>query len=312
MLTIHAMNIGSLDLNLLVAFDAIARERNITVAASRVGISQPAMSNALARLRRTFNDPLFVRTGRGMEPTPFAKKLSDPIRRSCTLINDALRTASNFVPENSHHRFVFYVSDIGEAVNLPIIVRHLHNVSPHITIKAAHIPQRAVHEAMMAGEVDIALGFFPTLGSGFYEQRLYRDTFVCIARADHPDIRGTLTRKQFIVAAHGVVSFVGTGHDATVEQALVRQRIKRNIGLVVQHFATLPLIISRTDLIATIPLRAANSFSNLTRIQVIKPPINIPSFEIKQHWHERFHNDPANRWMRQQIAKLFFDGSVFV
>lgn len=304
------MNIGSLDLNLLVAFDAIEQERNITVAANRIGISQPAMSNALARLRRTFNDPLFVRTGRGMEPTPFAKKLSRPIRRSCSLINDALRTAGNFEAATSRRKFVFYMSDIGEKVNLPIIMPHLQKMAPNITIKVSRIPQRDAQDAMMAGDVDIALGLFPSLAGGFYEQKLYRDTFVCIVRADHPKIGDTLTRKQFVEMSHGVVSFAGTGHDAAVEKTLARQRIKRHIGLVVQHFATLPMTISRTDLIATIPLKAAQSFSNLTQIKMLKPPINIPGFEIKQHWHERYHYDPANRWMRQQIAALFLDAGA--
>ncbi|MGH7014768.1 MAG: LysR family transcriptional regulator [Stellaceae bacterium] len=292
---------------MLVAFDAIEQERNITVAASRIGISQPAMSNALARLRRTFNDPLFVRTSHGMEPTPFAKKLSRPIRRSCSLINDALRTAGNFDAASSRRKFVFYMSDIGEAVNLPIIVQHLRKVARDISVKVSRIPPRDAHEAMMAGDVDIALGLFPNLMGGFFEQRLYCDTFVCIVRADHPEIGGVLTRKQFVEALHGVVSFTGTGHDAAVEKTLARQRIKRRIGLLVQHFATLPIIISRTDLIATIPLKAAQSFSNLIRIKMLRPPIKIPSFDIKQHWHERFHHDPGNRWMRQQIATLFLD-----
>lgn len=304
------MNIGSLDLNLLVAFDAIEQERNITVAASRIGISQPAMSNALSRLRRTFNDPLFVRTGRGMEPTPFAKKLSRPIRRSCSLINDALRTAGNFEAATSHRKFVFYMSDIGEKVNLPVIMPHLQKVAPNITVKVSRIPEHDTQDAMMAGDVDIALGLFPSLAGGFYEQRLYRDTFVCIVRADHPKIGDTLTRKQFVEMSHGVVSFAGTGHDAAVEKILARQRIRRHIGLVVQHFATLPMTISRTDLIATIPLKAAEAFSNLTRIKTLKPPINIPGFEIKQHWHERYHNDPANRWMRHQIAALFLNAGA--
>ena len=146
------MNIGSLDFNLLVAFDAIEREGSITRAAGRIGISQPALSNALARLRRVFNDPLFVRTGEGMEPTPFAKRLAKPIRRGCDLINEALRTATDFDPKISTRSFSFYMSDIGEIVNLPVILRHLQKVAPLITVKVSRIPQHDVHKAMEAGE----------------------------------------------------------------------------------------------------------------------------------------------------------------
>lgn len=296
-----------IDLNLLNAFDAIFRERNITLAANRIGLSQPAMSNALARLRRSLNDPLFVRTARGMEPTPYAEKLAQPIGDACELIKGALRIGTEFDPMSSTRVFTFYMTDIGEVVLLPPILRHLRQSAPQVGIKVVRIPQKGVQEAMAAGEVDLAVGLFPGLQAGFFEQRLYRDSFVCIVRADHPRIKNTLTARQFSEVPHVLVSSAGTGHEAAVEKIIARLRVKRSIGLTVPHFLVLPMIIAQTDFIVTVPQRVASSFSNLATIKVVKPPIKFPTIEIKQHWHERFHHDPANKWMRGVIAELFLE-----
>ncbi len=299
------MNINAIDLNLVVAFDAVMRERNITLAARRIGISQPAMSNALARLRRLLNDPLFVRTSHGMEPTPYAEKLADPIGRACDLIADALRTGAAFEPARSARTFTFYMTDIGEVVLLPSILRYLREQALTIGIKVVRIPQIGVEEAMAAGEVDLAVGLFPSLQAGFYEQRLYQDNFVCVARADHPRIHRSLTAKQFSEIPHVLVSSAGTGHEAAVENIIAAQRVKRSIALTVPHFLVLPTIVAETDFIVTVPGRVARSFVKSAKLKILKPPIKFPDIEIKQHWHERFHHDPANRWMRGVISQLF-------
>lgn len=305
MLEIHGMNIRSIDLNLLAVFDVIMRERNITLAATRVGLSQPAASNALARLRRILNDPLFVRTSNGMEPTPYAKALADPIRRACELIGDALQAGGGFDPAHSDRTFTFYMTDIGEVILLPAILRHLQQAAPRIAVKVMRIPQRGAQQVMAAGEVDLAVGLFPSLQAGFYEQTLYRDTFVCLARADHPKIRKTLTKRQFAEIPHALVSSAGTGHEAAVENIVGEQRVKRRVALTVPHFLVLPTIVAQTDVIVTIPHRMALSFGPLANIRLFTPPIKFPVISIKQHWHERFHHDPANRWMRGVIAQLF-------
>ncbi|HYM03850.1 MAG TPA: LysR family transcriptional regulator [Stellaceae bacterium] len=299
------MNINAIDLNLLIAFDAIMRERHVTVAAHRIGITQPAMSNALARLRKLFNDPLFVRTSHGMEPTPYAEQLADPIGRACDLIADALRTGSTFEPAKSSRTFTFYMTDIGEVVLLPAILRHVRSVAPQVALKVVRIPPLGAQEAMASGEVDLAIGLFPSLQAGFYEQRLYRDHFVCVARADHPRIRNVLTARQFSEVPHVFVSSAGTGHEAAVENIIAAQRVKRTIALTVPHFLVLPTIVSQSDLIVTVPERVARSFQSSTNLKLLKPPIKFPEIEIKQHWHERLHHDPANKWMRSVIAQLF-------
>ena len=160
---------------------------------------------------------------------------------------------------------------------------------------------------MAAGEVDLAVGLFPSLRAGFFEQRLYKDVFVCIARADHPEIGNTLTAKQFVEIPHLLVFSEGTGHNAAVEKIIAKQRVKRVITLTVPHFLVLPTIVAQTDYIATVPQKLAKSLLNATSVKMVKPPIEFPGIEIKQHWHERFHHDPANKWLRSVIAELFRD-----
>jgi DNA-binding transcriptional LysR family regulator len=308
MVEIHIVNsIASLDLNLLVVFDAILKERNITLAAQRVGLSQPAMSSALGRLRRVFNDPLFVRTGSGMQPTPYAQLLASPIQRACDLVSTALQIGGDFDPATSTRTFGFYMTDIGEAVFLPRLLVALRHSAPGVRVKVARMPERGVGEAMAEGEVDFAIGLFPALKAGFFQQRLYRDEFVCVVRADHPVAQGPLGPAQFAAMRHVVVSTAGTGHEATIERAFARAKLRRRVDLTIPHFMALPMIVTQTDVIATIPRRLAQAFAAYPNIKLIDPPLKIPSFEIKQHWHERYHHAMANKWMRSLLAGVLLE-----
>lgn len=305
---IHAMNnIADVDLNLLVAFDAILKERNITRAAQRVGLSQPAMSSALGRLRRTFNDALFVRTGRGMQPTPYAQLLAPPIQRACELIAASLSIGAPFDAAKSSRTFTLYMTDIGEAIFLPRLIDALGRSAPDVKVRVLRVPARGAHEAMAAGEVDIAIGLFPDLKGGFFQQRLYRDEFTCVVRAGHPLARASLTVKAFSALRHVSIESAGTGHEAAVERAFARHRLQRRIGLAIPHFMALPVVIAETDLIATVPRRLARAFAAYPNIALVEPPIRIPSFDIKQHWHKRYHDDDANRWLRHLLAELYLE-----
>ena len=308
MLIIHAVNsIASLDLNLLVVFDAILKEHNITLAAQRVGLSQPAMSSALGRLRRVFNDPLFVRTGSGMQPTPYAELLASPIQHACELIAASLQIGGDFDPATSTRTFSFYMTDIGEAVFLPKLVVALSHVAPQVKIVVERMPERGVREAMAEGEVDFAIGLFPDLKAGFFQQRLYRDEFVCVVRADHPDLKAPLSPKQFAGMRHAVIANAITGHEAAVERAFARERLRRRVDLTIPHFMALPMIITQTDIVATVPRRLALAFAGYPNIRLFVPPIKFPSFEIKQHWHERYHHAMANKWMRRLLAGVLLE-----
>lgn len=301
------ISLASLDLNLLVVFDAILTDRNITAAAQRVGLSQPAMSSALARLRRVFNDPLFVRTTRGMQPTPYAQALAKPIQQACALIASSLDLDAAFDPLVARRTFTFYMTDIGEGIFLPKLLGALEERAPHVNVKVQQIPARGEQEAMAAGEVDIALGLFPDLKGGFFQQRLYRDQFVCLVRADHPHARGPISGKQFAEMRHVLITSAGTGHQIALNRGFVHGRHRRRIALTIPHFMAIPIIVSQTDYIVMVPRRLALAFAAFPGIRIVESPIRTPFFEIKQHWHERYHNDPANKWIRALVAELFLE-----
>ena len=298
------MNLTSIDLNLLVAFDALAREHNVTLAADRVGLSQPAMSNALARLRKKFNDPLFVRTTAGMQPTPYAQGLAGPIARACELLEAALSADAGFDPMSSNKLVTFYLSEVGELVFLPKLLLGLQSRAPRIGVKVRRAPEKGLQDAMAAGDGDLAIGIFPNLKSGFYQQRLYSDKFVCIVRRDHPTIRSSLSLDQYVATLHAVVASTGTGHDTALEQILWKQRLHRQIAVSVPDFLVLPTIVEQTDAIATIPSRMAAGLQGRRNLRVLESPVRFPRIEIRQHWHERYHHDAANKWLREFVAQL--------
>jgi DNA-binding transcriptional LysR family regulator len=293
-----------LDLNLLRVFDAIATEGSVTVAAERIGLSQPAMSNALARLRQLFGDPLFVRTPRGMRPTPFAQQLAQPVRAALRLIQGALQQHAGFEPRTSTNTFRFYMSDIGEMVFLPGLLARVKHEAPGVKIEVVRIPIKDVHTALEAGDIDLAVGFLPGLTTGVRAQPLFREHYVCMLRADHPHIGATMNRRQFHEAAHVLVSYAGTGHQV-IEQTFIAAGLGERIAVRVPHFLVVPMILARTDLLVTVPSRVAAIFAQLGNFKVLKLPLAMPRFEVRLHWHERFQQDPANRWLREAMADLY-------
>ncbi|MEO7149987.1 MAG: LysR family transcriptional regulator [Rhodanobacteraceae bacterium] len=300
-------SLASIDLNLLVVFDAILKDRSITLAAQRIGLSQPAMSSALGRLRRLFNDPLFVRTATGMQPTPYAQLLATPIQRACELIAGSLQIGGDFAPPSATRTFSLYITDIGAVVFLPKLMTALAARAPHVKVQVLRIPERRAQDAMVAGEVDIAIGLFPDFKAGFFQQRLYGDEFVCVMRADHPQAEGLLTLKKFAAMSHAVIASAGTGHESTVERACAAAGLRRRIVLTLPHFMVLPLLVAQTDVVVTVPKRLGLAFAGFANLKLLEPPIKIPRFEIKQHWHERYHHDQSNKWMRNLVAELLLE-----
>ncbi len=299
------MNLNAIDANLLVVFNAMAKERNVTLSAQRLGISQPAMSNALARLRRLFDDPLFVRTPKGMQPTPFAERLVEPVAHACMLLETALQTDSGFDPASAAPRsFTLYLSDIGEMVFLPKVLHEIRRLAPRMGVAVRRVPESGMVEAMAAGEADLAVGIFPVMGAGMYQQALYEDGFVCIARRDHPQIKSRLSTSLYLSVPHAVVAASGTTHESVVEKALGGQRLKRQVAVSVPHFLPLPSIVAQTDAIATIPARMVSALPIGPQLKVLKLPFKTPKIEIRQYWHERYHHDAANRWLRELVARL--------
>lgn len=300
------MNVMDLDLNLLRVFDAIAADGSVTAAGERIGLSQPAMSNALARLRTLFGDPLFVRTPRGMRPTPFAQQLAQPVREALRLIQTALQQHAGFDPHRSGNTFRFYMSDIGEMVFLPPLLERIKREAPGVKIEVVRIPIRDVHAALEAGEIDLAVGFLPGLVTGVRKQSLFRERYVCMLRADHPLRGAKISLKQFREAAHVLVSYTGTGHQV-IEDTFVSAGLGARIAARVPHFLVVPMILARTDLIVTVPSRVAALFAEMGNFKVLELPLAMPDFEVRLHWHERFQQDPANRWLREVMAELYME-----
>jgi DNA-binding transcriptional LysR family regulator len=295
------MNVRDIDLNLLRVFDAVLREGGVTPAASLLDLTQPAVSNALARLRKLFGDALFVRTPAGMEPTPFARELAEPVRQALALLESALAHGPGFDPASAARAFRFYMSDVGQVEFLPPLVERVQREAPGVRLEAVALDVDDIGAALAAGGLDLAIGFLPGLGPPVRRRSLFRDPYVCLMRADHP-IR-SLTKKTFLQASHALVTYRG-GH-RVIEEALERAGLARKIALRVPHFTVVPMVLESTDLILTLPARVARVFEKRGAFKSLPPPLAIPPAEVAVHWHERFEADPGNRWLREQVIELF-------
>ena len=298
------MNVQDVDLNLLRVFDAVLRERGVTAAAGRLGLTQPAVSNALARLRALFGDALFVRTAAGMDATPFARGVAEPVRQALALLESALAHGPGFDPATSTRAFRFYMSDLGQVEFLPPIVERVQRAAPGVRLEAVAADLEDIGDALGAGALDLAVGFLPALGPPVERRALFRDPYMCLMRADHPAIGAKLTRRQFLEASHVLVTYRGGGH-RVIEEALERAGVARRIALRVPHFTVVPMVLERTDLVLTLPARVARVFERRGRLKALPPPVPMPSAEVAVHWHERFEADPGNRWLREQVVQLF-------
>jgi DNA-binding transcriptional LysR family regulator len=299
------VNVQDLDLNLLRAFDAVLQERSVTGAAARLRLTQPAVSNALSRLRALFGDPLFVRTPAGMDATPFARELGEPVRQALALLEAALAHGPGFDPATATRAFRFYMSDLGQIEFLPPLIERVQRVAPGVRLEAVAMEVEDIGDSLAAGALDLAVGFLPGLGPPVRRKQLFRDPYVCLMRSDHPRIGKTLTRKTFTEASHALVSYRG-GH-RVIEEALERAGLARRIALRVPHFTVVPMVLERTDLILTLPARVARVFEQRGNFKALPPPVPIPPADVGVHWHERFDADPGNRWLREQLLELFTD-----
>jgi DNA-binding transcriptional LysR family regulator len=304
------VDIADVDLNLLVVFDALLRTRSVTGAARTLQMSQPATSFALNRLRKTFGDPLFVRTARGIAPTPYAESLAAPLESILDRIRADLLRQPTFDPSTVERSVTFNMQDIGELVFLPTLIERLVRVAPGVRVRTVNLPVEQIEPALRSGEVDLALGSFTDLASGAtYQQRLFRHSFVCIVRSDHPTIGDEISRKQFLEGSHAIVH--PAGHmDDNLEHELRGQGLTRRVAVRIEHFLAVPTILSQSDLIFTVPYAIGESLAKLADIKLVRPPFRAKPRDVKQHWHSRFHRDSANRWLRGVVSELFLDRGV--
>lgn len=300
-----------LNLNLLPIALALYDQRSVSAAAKALGMSQPAVSMALRKLREHFDDPLFVRTARGVAPTPRAHALVKASRPLMSRLEEDLATRQTFDAARSTRAFTFALFDIGEMVFLPRLIGRLRAEAPRCAIRSVSMPPRQIARGLESGEVDLAIGYFPDLvQNSFFQQRLFTARFACLMRAGHPLYSKRLSLKAFLDIEHAAVHAEGRSHEV-VEKLLARKRIRRKIALHLPHFLSVPMAVSRSDLMATVPLALALYCARLAPQQfaVARPPIDLGSFDVKQHWHRKFHHDPRNRWLRRQVAELFNDAT---
>jgi len=298
------MHIEDLDLTQLRLVEALAERRSVSAAAEALGLSQSAASHALARLRRLFDDPLFVRTSQGMEATSTGERVGRAVRAALDILRQELDASRSFEPARAGRVFKVYMSDIAQMVFLPKLLAHLKALAPGVSLRACPIPLRSQGMALESGEIDLAVGHFTSLRTGFYQRRLFREKYVCIARSDHPKFTRGMSVEAFRQVEHAYADSSGITHEQ-VDKVLAQHAIARRIGLTVPQFMVLPLVIAGSDLVVTMPSRLADEFAKLILIQVMPFPVRIPVFDIKLFWHQRAHKDAANKWLRDLFVRLF-------
>ena len=301
-----SMHMGSLQVSQLQLIHEIALSGSLTEAAERVGITQPAASHALARLRRQFRDPLFVRTSNGMRPTPYGEKLSASIREALQALTGVAESPIEFDPARSRRSFNLFISDNGQLVILPRLLAHLNGVAPQIRIRARAFPSRDLHVSLESGDVDLAIGSFTTLIGGFKQKRLFRESYVCVVRKDHPLFRNGMSDAAFRAAPHAIAEEAGLAHEL-LDRWLNRQGVQRDVKLFVPRFMVLAMVAANSDLLVAMPSRVAEQFARILPLKVLQAPLKLPAYDIKLFWHQRVNADPANRWLRSVFVELFAD-----
>jgi DNA-binding transcriptional LysR family regulator len=300
------MDIGRVDLNLLVVFEALCEHQSVTRAGAALGLSQPAMSAALAKVRVLFDDPLFIRTGGGMRPTARAEALAEPVRRVLQSVRSEVLQEARFDPRTTARTFTLVTPDIGEVTFLPRLLARLAAEAPRADLKTLAMPPPAIERALESGAADLALGLFPDLDkAGFYQRRLFRNSFICAVAANHPALAEPLSLRKFLDASHAVVSPQGRSHDL-FERELKRRGCVRRVRLEIPHYLSLPAIIAESDLVATVPRDIGLAFARLAKLRLLEPPVKV-FFDVKQYWHQRAHRDPVNVWLRKMVHDLFHD-----
>lgn len=307
--TTFAMELKNVDLNLLLVFHQLLAERRVSKVAETLGMTQPGVSNALKRLRVVLGDELFVRTAKGMEPTPYAAQLGEPIGYALSTIFDSLNEGVRFDPLTSERKFKIGMTDIGEVYFLPALMATLRKQAPDVTVSTVRNTAVNLQDEMEAGHIDMAIGLLPQLKSGYFQRKLFRQRYVCMFREGHELDKAAITVDEFARAEHVVVVSGGTGH-AIVDQTIERLGIERRVSLTVPHFVAVGHILSASSMIATVPERYAMACAKPFGLKYVTHPLSLPEVSINIFWHARFNKEPANQWLRRLIFDRFADGGT--
>jgi len=300
----------SFDLNLLPVLLAIHEHGSVSIAAQQLGMSQSAVSTALAKLRLKYSDPLFYRVGHGMKPTVRTRALINPLREAMSRVTTTLLADERFDARTTERIFTFAMSDVGEMVFMPKILRRVRQLAPRARVRSVAASAAQIERGLENGEIDLAVGYFPDLREkSFLEKHLFFHHFVCLLRANHPITASTLTLPQFLGLEHAVVYGAGRTNEI-FERFLRARKLHRRVVLETPHFMSIPHIIARSDVIVTVPHAVGMFVKDVhMNIRIAQPPMRTPKIDLKMHWHRNFQRDPKNKWLRELVAGLFTDES---
>jgi len=306
------MNINTLDLNLFLVFRAIYQTGSVTLGGERVGLTQSAASNALKRMRERFNDPLFVRTAEGMVPTTLAQRLIGPVEEGLARLGQVIEQGRQFDPATSNRTFRIVINDIGQWVMMPKLLATAKQAAPGVCFETVDASMAEARHAMVHGQVDLAVGSWRTMGSTFFQQRLFDETFVAVMSSDHPLANREMDTDDYLTAQH--IAYRPSGStDEELQNALQRAGVlaQRRVVLTAAHSLGLPAILAGSRLLLTAPSRLAHALIDARPDLRLAPlPLEVTPFVVRQQWHERCQQDGGSRWLRQQFMSLFHQPSA--
>ena len=297
------MKLSDVDLNLFVVFDAIYTEGNLTRAGEIIGITQPAVSNSLSRLRTLFDDPLFVRTAEGMVTTPVAQNIIGSVRQALGLIRSSVQESERFDPAESDKRFRLSMTDLSQAIYLPWIMGKVKQEAPNVAIECYQVHRRDMNIELASGNLDFAIDVALTPDPQIKQSPLFSHPFVCAVRNDHPMVGDALDIATYLDLDHIHISS-RRGGLGQVDLQLGKMGKKRHIALRTQHYLSTPQLVARTDMVMTIPRIFAQFLVNNAPCRYLELPFDVPNLETYLYWHESTDKDQANQWMRDLVLTL--------
>jgi DNA-binding transcriptional LysR family regulator len=295
---------SEIDLNLLVVFQEVLQHRHVSTVAKRLGLSQPTISNSLARLRRTFGDELFVRTREGMLPTPFAQQIAGPIASALLNVRQALNQEEQFDPATSTRHFNIAMTDVGEIYFMPLLVERCSKAAPGVRISSTRISAIDWQNEIETGRIDLAIGAFTDVPQSLYHRQLFSQNFVTMFRRGHPLAGKKMGMNDFLKAGHLVVATPESPYDQ-VNERLEKAGVRQAAQFRVPFFTSVPYIISSSDMLVTVPEKLAERIAAPFNLEYVQPPLRLPRLRTSVFWHRRFNGDSANHWLRRLIGESF-------
>lgn len=292
-----------IDLNLIPVFDAVMRHGTVSLAARALGVSQPTVSHALNRLRQLMGDDLFVRTRQGMAPTAYAKEVAENVRAGLQLINTAVLQAREFNPKLSTRQFKLLMSDAGEMVFLPTLMKRIKTMAPGVAIEVSQVPPDRNFSMLESGAADLAIGAMAVTEGSLFSRRLLLERYVVACNPDHPWTRRPFSLNDYLKADHLTVRSANVS-SSEMERLFSERQYKVRPALQVPHFLVVGSVLRNTDLVATIPSYVAAFLLKQMPMAIFDLPFELPAIPVHLFWHARHQHDAGNQWLRELIVEI--------